>query len=609
MKTAITLHSLMLTTALVLMMPIVSAADGVVQRVELVTSNAKTEDPGSNWGGHQTRIVRNQHGVFTAYTVPPTNNYPHTSAFHAEWRLAKRTGENQWQEIAKGPSGREPVNILAALDGTVRLIAWPNKVPEMWTITHDGSIISRTTIPSTCTSADWPYCVAGINAQGDMAILANSDSDYYYSYYSAEKDAWSKQTSSASSMLRHCYCYIFPGENGEVSMVGTRDVPWHTFIPKMDGYSFTAFGYFHTPNLDTQPSFDYIQIKESPTLDPKDNCNAQEGNYIDTEGRLHVIYNYRDKYTPERKRHMVFKNGVILKDVLLPDGLGWFEADIIQNSKGQSFLITPKAIYPCTTEDGTELGKPVPIELGYKCEYSGMALSDPRSGVPLSDFVDCVFPSGNGAQVIYCRLALDSTPPTGSIVINGGARYTNNRNVALTVSANDDLTDVQMQIGNTKVDTQPLEAMTSPKTWDITSPGDGVKMVFARFQDCMHNNSPSYSDSIILDTKAPSVPGTPKVSGSSTGKSSVAFKWTASTDTASGIAGYYCRIGQKPGSSDVYEGFVKNSCQHTILSKGGIRYFCQVRAMDIAGNMSGWSDSSAGTQVSGLKKETIPKHR
>ncbi|MHB1459776.1 MAG: hypothetical protein ACYC1M_00635 [Armatimonadota bacterium] len=608
MKAAISLRSLMLTTALILMMPNIATSEGVVQRVELVTSGAKTEDPGNNWGGHQTRIVRNQHGVFTAYIVPPSSNFPHTSAFHAEWRLAMRTGANQWQEIAKGPSGREPVNILAAPDGTVRLVAWPNKVPEMWTITHDGTILSRNTVPSNCTSADWPYCVAGINAQGDMAILANSDSDYYYSYYSAEKDAWSKQTSSANSMLRHCYCYVFPGRAGEVSMVGTRDVPWRTFGLQMDGYAFTAFGYFHTHNLDTQPSFDYMRLKEAATLDPKDMCNAQESSYIDTDGKLHVIYQYRDKNTPERKRHMVFKNGVILKDVLLPVGLGWLEADIIQNSKGRFFLITPKAIYPCTSEDGTELGRPVPIELGYKCEYSGMAISDPRSGVPLNDFVDCVFPSGNGKQVVYCRLALDSTPPAGSIVINGGARYTNSRHVELAVSAKDDLTDVQMQIGSSKADYQPLEALSTPKTLEITSPGDGVKMVFARFQDSMYNNSPDYSDSIILDTKAPSVPGTPKGSGSSTVEQAVTFKWTASTDTASGIAGYYCRIGKNPGSSDVFEGFVKNTRQHTFAGISGVRYFCRVRAMDVAGNMSGWSQPSAGTKVYGRTKTTDLKH-
>jgi hypothetical protein len=64
--------------------------------LEIVTDGAATGDGGNSWGGHQTRIVRTQDGVFTAFTVPG-NGY--TSR---EWRLAWRKEDGAWSVIAQG---------------------------------------------------------------------------------------------------------------------------------------------------------------------------------------------------------------------------------------------------------------------------------------------------------------------------------------------------------------------------------------------------------------------------------------------------------------------------------------------------------------------------
>ena len=72
--------------------------------VEVVTNAAVTGDGGNNWGGHQSRIVHTQDGVFTAYTVETGN------ALNRNWKLAQRNNDGTWVVVAEGISGREPVN-------------------------------------------------------------------------------------------------------------------------------------------------------------------------------------------------------------------------------------------------------------------------------------------------------------------------------------------------------------------------------------------------------------------------------------------------------------------------------------------------------------------
>ena len=76
--------------------------------VEIVTADAATGDGGNAWGGHQTRIVHTQDGIFTAYTVAG-GGY-----LNREWHLAERQNDGTWNVIAQGESGREPVNLLAS---------------------------------------------------------------------------------------------------------------------------------------------------------------------------------------------------------------------------------------------------------------------------------------------------------------------------------------------------------------------------------------------------------------------------------------------------------------------------------------------------------------
>ncbi|MCX6752115.1 MAG: DUF5011 domain-containing protein [Candidatus Nomurabacteria bacterium] len=97
----------------------------------------------------------------------------------------------------------------------------------------------------------------------------------------------------------------------------------------------------------------------------------------------------------------------------------------------------------------------------------------------------------------------DTTPPIGTILINGGALYTNTRNVILTLSATDDLSAVtEMKIAN-YTSYHDLEPYVTSKNWELTN-GDGLKTVRVKFKDQAGNETATgISATITLDTIAP----------------------------------------------------------------------------------------------------------
>lgn len=99
----------------------------------------------------------------------------------------------------------------------------------------------------------------------------------------------------------------------------------------------------------------------------------------------------------------------------------------------------------------------------------------------------------------------DSTAPTGSVVINSGAAYTNTTAASLTLSASDSVAGLgDMRFSNDNVAWSAWEPYTTSKAWTLSS-GDGTKTVYVQYRDLNGNASGSFSDTIVLDT----TPGTP----------------------------------------------------------------------------------------------------
>lgn len=144
--------------------------------------------------------------------------------------------------------------------------------------------------------------------------------------------------------------------------------------------------------------------------------------------------------------------------------------------------------------------------------------------------------NANGTTTIYASsggitgsttLIVDNVIPAGAIVINGGAIWTKNSKVTLTLSCTDNTGGsgcADMQLSNDGVfDTEAWEPFVATKTWAINA-GNGVRIVYVRYSDRAGNISLRYSDSISLDTLRPVLSGisdtpdpvSPRVGGVST---------------------------------------------------------------------------------------------
>ena len=130
-------------------------------------------------------------------------------------------------------------------------------------------------------------------------------------------------------------------------------------------------------------------------------------------------------------------------------------------------------------------------------------------------------------------ITYDKTAPTGtSVSVNTGAAYTTATSVTLATAAADAVAGVaQMQFSNDNVAWSAPGAYATSASWTLTA-GDGTKTVYARYLDANGNQSPSVSDTIVLDTTPPT--GSVSISAGATYAASPGVTLTVSaTDTLS----------------------------------------------------------------------------
>ena len=138
---------------------------------------------------------------------------------------------------------------------------------------------------------------------------------------------------------------------------------------------------------------------------------------------------------------------------------------------------------------------------------------------------------GNVSLPITASITLDATAPAaGTVTINGGAPFTNKRVVTLALSAAADV--VQMQFSKDGVNYFRWEPFAASRGATLTV-GDGVKSIFVRFRDAAGNISAPASDSITLDTVAPT--GTIAFSTADPTSSAVGTMVLSASDAGSGV--------------------------------------------------------------------------
>jgi hypothetical protein len=107
-------------------------------------------------------------------------------------------------------------------------------------------------------------------------------------------------------------------------------------------------------------------------------------------------------------------------------------------------------------------------------------------------------------SIVYTdSIILDTSGPTGSIIINNGVAATNRTGVALSIAASDLGTGLdKMCLSNDNMTFTQWESFTGSKPWTLPE-GDGVKTVYVQFMDKAGFSSAIYRATIIFDTVRP----------------------------------------------------------------------------------------------------------
>ena len=183
-----------------------------------------------------------------------------------------------------------------------------------------------------------------------------------------------------------------------------------------------------------------------------------------------------------------------------------------------------------------------------------------------------------------CTRVVDTAAPgSGSVVIAGGAAYTSVTGVTLTLAATDNIGVTQMRLsedsGFSGATWQPFATSAS----FTLAAGDGTHTVYAQFADADGNPSAIVSDSIVLDTVAPS--GTIVLNSGALSTTSTAVNATlAATDDRSGVTAY--RLSNDGTSWSGWTAMGATATSGWSLSAGDGTHTVFAEFEDAAGNVS-----------------------
>jgi hypothetical protein len=180
---------------------------------------------------------------------------------------------------------------------------------------------------------------------------------------------------------------------------------------------------------------------------------------------------------------------------------------------------------------------------------------------------------------------VDLTAPSGAAMVDAGAVYAIRRDVTLLLDSAD---AVQVCLSNDNLNFSAWEPMAASKSWTLPA-GDDSKVVYVKYLDSAGNTYVA-SDGIILDTTPPDVPIL-NPSRDST-ENLPTFDW----EPVSGCAGYLLEYDTRADFGGVVhiENLLPSDYTPDVPLSDGTWYW-RVRAVDVAGNMSAWSETEVLT--------------
>lgn len=191
-----------------------------------------------------------------------------------------------------------------------------------------------------------------------------------------------------------------------------------------------------------------------------------------------------------------------------------------------------------------------------------------------------------GALVSAMAVA-ELDPPTGTIVLDGGATWARSTRVIATLTASDASTVTHVCLSATATCTSWVAF--APTVATSLGTGTGERPIYARFRDRWGNvSAAAVSDGILLDV---AMPANPTVSASR-GDAALTFAWAEGSDTPSGLAGYRFAIGAGTTAPACTTGVsvaaaIGGTRQHVASGlTNGTTYAWRVCAVDVAGNVS-----------------------
>ncbi len=175
----------------------------------------------------------------------------------------------------------------------------------------------------------------------------------------------------------------------------------------------------------------------------------------------------------------------------------------------------------------------------------------------------------------------DTTAPTGTISINSGASYTTSTSVTLTLSCSDAGSGCsQMRFSNDGTTWNVWESSAAGKTWALSTT-DGVKTVYAQYEDTNGNTSLSYTDTITLDTTTPTISG---IGTTNLTLSGVSINWTTGEGATTQVE--YGTTTSYGSSSPLYSSLITSHTVSLSSLSASTTYHYRVKSQDAAGNLA-----------------------